>query len=312
MATDAALAEGPSKPGSLSRWLFLQQQRFAWFLLIPALTILIPLFLFPLAILLRNSFNWDEPGAIMVEDFIVANYVRILTDSYYASLFGNSILVAGGVALLTLIIGYPFAYYLVRWAGERRNLLLWIIYTPLIVSVITRVFGWMVITADSGLINTLLMSMGVTEGPVHILFEVSGMVIGMVHRYLPLMILPLANSIAKIDTRILLASTSLGAGASATFARVIIPLSLPGIVAGLQLVIAVVLSDFVPADTARYTTFPDAGASHLRGSDRQRPLGQFSGHGHPHGRRGCSDPPLNEPDFTPCCAVGEEFLTRKQ
>ena len=245
MATDAALAEGPSQPGSLSRWLFLQQQRFAWFLLIPALTILIPLFLFPLAILLRNSFNWDEPGAIMVEDFIVANYVRILTDSYYASLFGNSILVAGGVALLTLIIGYPFAYYLVRWAGERRNLLLWIIYTPLIVSVITRVFGWMVITADSGLINTLLMSMGVTEGPVHILFEVSGMVIGMVHRYLPLMILPLANSIAKIDTRILLASTSLGAGAPATFARVIIPLSLPGIVAGLQLVIAVVLSDFV-------------------------------------------------------------------
>ena len=245
MATDAALAEGPSRPGSLSRWLFLQQQRFAWFLLIPVLTILIPLFLFPLAVLVRNSFNRDDPGALMVEDFIVANYVRILTDSYYASLFGNSILVAGGVALLTLIIGYPFAYYLVRWAGERRNLLLWIIYTPLIVSVITRVFGWMVITADSGLINTLLMSMGVTEGPVHILFEVSGMVIGMVHRYLPLMILPLANSIAKIDVRILLASTSLGASAPATFARVIIPLSLPGIVAGLQLVIAVVLSDFV-------------------------------------------------------------------
>ena len=245
MATDAALAEGPSKPGSLSRWLFLQQQRFAWFLLIPVLTILIPLFLFPLAILLRNSFNWDEPGAIMVEDFIVANYARILTDSYYASLFGNSILVAGGVALLTLIIGYPFAYYLVRWAGERRNLLLWIIYTPLIVSVITRVFGWMIITADSGLINTVLIALGVTEGPVHILFEVSGMVIGMVHRYLPLMILPLANSIAKIDLRILLASTSLGAGSAATFARVIVPLSLPGIFAGLQLVIAVVLSDFV-------------------------------------------------------------------
>ncbi len=245
MAASATLAHGPSRPGLLSRWLFLQQQRFAWFLLIPALTILIPLFLFPLAVLLRNSFNWDEPGAIMVEDFIIDNYVRILTDVYYASLFGNSILVAVGVAVLTLIIGYPFAFFLVRWAGKRRNLLLWIIYTPLIVSVITRVFGWMIITADSGLINNLLQATGLTDRPVHILFEVSGMVIGMVHRYLPLMILPLANSIAKIDMRILLASTSLGAGTSATFARVVIPLSLPGIIAGLQLVIAVVLSDFV-------------------------------------------------------------------
>ena len=154
-------------------------------------------------------------------------------------------LIAVGVAAITLAVGYPFAYYLVRWAGERRNLLLWIIYTPLLVSVITRVFGWMIITADSGLINTVLIAIGVTEGPVHILFEVSGMVIGMVHRYLPLMILPLANSIAKIDVRILLASTSLGAGSAATFARVIVPLSLPGIFAGLQLVIAVVLSDFV-------------------------------------------------------------------
>ena len=245
MASGADLARGPSRTGVLSRWLFRRQQRYAWLLLVPVLTILVPLFLFPLAVLLRNSLNWDDPSAIMVADFSFANYARILTDGYYAGLFGNSMLIAAAVAVITLVIGYPFAYYLVRWAGERRNLLLWIIYTPLIVSVITRVFGWMIITADSGLINTVLIALGVTEGPVHILFEVSGMVIGMVHRYLPLMILPLANSIAKIDVRILLASTSLGAGSAATFARVIVPLSLPGIFAGLQLVIAVVLSDFV-------------------------------------------------------------------
>ena len=245
MADAADLARGSSRAGPLSRWLFRRQQRYAWLLLVPVLTILVPLFLFPLAVLLRNSLNWDDPSAIMVADLSFANYARILTDGYYASLFGNSMLIAVGVAVITLVIGYPFAYYLVRWAGERRNLLLWIIYTPLIVSVITRVFGWMIITADSGLINTVLIALGVTEGPVHILFEVSGMVIGMVHRYLPLMILPLANSIAKIDVRILLASTSLGAGSAATFARVIVPLSLPGIFAGLQLVIAVVLSDFV-------------------------------------------------------------------
>ena len=90
MATEAALVQGPTRAGSLSRWLFRQQQRFAWFLLIPALTILIPLFMLPLAVMLRNSFNWDDPGGIMVTDFTLANYARILTDSYYASLFGNS------------------------------------------------------------------------------------------------------------------------------------------------------------------------------------------------------------------------------
>lgn len=245
MSAEVALTLETSRPSWLNRWLFRHRQGLAWFLLLPVLGVLVPLFLFPLAVLLRNSLNRDDPGAIMVPDFTFANYERIITDSYYAGLFGNSMTVAVGVALVTLIIGYPFAYYLVRWAGERRNLLLWIVYTPLIVSVITRVFGWMVITADSGLINNLLLGLGIVDQPIHILFEVSGMVIGLVHRYLPLMILPLVNSIAKIDRRILLASTSLGAGPVNTFSRIIVPLSLPGIVAGVQLVMAVVLSDFV-------------------------------------------------------------------
>ena len=245
MSADALAERKPSEAGFVSRWLFRGQNRFAWLLLIPTFTVLLPLFLFPLAVLLRNSFNRDVPGALMTPDLILDNYVRILTDSYYAGLFANSMLVAVGVALLTLAIGYPFAYYLVRWAGKNRNLLLWIIYTPLMVSVITRVFGWMVITSDTGLINQILQGLGITSEPVRILFDVSAMMIGLVHRYLPLMILPLVNSIAKIDDRVVLASTSLGAGSTSTLARVVIPLSLPGIIAGLQLVTAVVLSDFV-------------------------------------------------------------------
>lgn len=241
---DAAQGQMP-KAGPFSRWLFQDQKMVAWIFLIPALSVLVPLFLFPLGVLLRNGFNRDDPGSLMVRDFTFANYERILTDGYYASLFGNSMAMAMGVALATLLIGYPFAYYLVRWAGKRKNLLLWIVYTPLIVSVITRVFGWMVITADSGLINNVLLGLGIVNEPVRMLFEVSGMVLGLVHRYLPLMILPLVNSIAKIDRKVLLASTNLGASSTSTFLRVVVPLSLPGIVAGLQLVIAVVLSDFV-------------------------------------------------------------------
>lgn len=242
-----SIASIPAKPQPhwFSRWLFRDHRRFAWLLLLPTLGVLVPLFVLPLGVLVRNSLNRDDPTALMVPDFTLVNYINIITDGYYGGLFANSAAAALGVALLTLLIGYPFAYYIVRWAGKRQNLLLWIVYTPLIVSVITRVFGWIVITADSGLINVVLLSLGIVEKPVHILFEVSGMVLGLVHRYLPLMILPLVNSIAKIDRRVLLASTNLGASRVTTFFRIIVPLSLPGIVAGLQLVMAVVLSDFV-------------------------------------------------------------------
>lgn len=220
-------------------------EHFAYLLLAPALLIIVPFFLLPLAVLVRNSLSRDDPKLILVDDVSLGNYVRILTDWYYGSLFVNSLATAAAVALITLIIGYPFAYYLVRWAGKRTSLLMWIVYTPIIISVITRVFGWMVITADTGLINALLMRLGMVEGPLHILFGFAGMLIGMVHRYLPLMILPLVNAIGRIDTRVVVASESLGASASDTFWRITLPLSLPGIVVGIQLTVAVVLSDYV-------------------------------------------------------------------
>jgi len=218
-----------------------------WLLLCPAFSILVPFFLFPILIMFRNSLSRDDPATgLLVPDLSLANYLRIVTDWFYGAVFVNSLVVAVGVSLITFVIGYPFAYFLARLAGRRwMPILLWIVYVPILVSVITRVFGWIVITADSGLINTVLLKLSLVQKPLHILFEVSGMMIGMVHRYLPLMILPLANSIAKIDSRTLSASISLGASRTDTFFRIVLPLSLPGIVAGMQITSAVVLSDYV-------------------------------------------------------------------
>ena len=216
-----------------------------WLWLLPALVVLVPFFLFPVAVLVRNSFNRDDPSALMVADATLHNYVRILTDAYYLQIFLNTLSVALGVSALALIVAYPFAYYLVRHAGRSRPVLLWAVYLPLVVSVVARVFGWMVITGDSGLINAALLASGIVERPVRILYEVGGMVIGMTHRYLPLMVLPLVNAIGKIDRTLLAASTGLGASALRTQVRVVLPLTLPGVVAGFQLVFAGVLSDFV-------------------------------------------------------------------
>lgn len=216
-----------------------------WLLLAPGLLLLVPFFLMPSAVLLRNSFNRDAPSGLMVTDFVLDNYLSVLTDRYYFTIFVNTVEIAALVGVISLIIGYPFAYYVVRWVGKWRNVLLWVVYTPLLVSVIVRVFGWMVITGDSGLINNLLLSTGLTDRPLRMLYEVEGMTIGMTHRYLPLMILPLVNSISKIDPALLSASNNLGGGAWRTQWKIVMPLCLPGAASGFQLVFAGVLSDFV-------------------------------------------------------------------
>jgi len=211
----------------------------------PVLLVMVPFFVMPLGVLLRNSFSRDDPRLLLVSDRTFDNYLRILGDGYYANIFVNSLGTSFLVAGITLVIAYPFAWYLVQQSGRKVAVLMWFVYLPLIVSVITRVYGWMVITADSGIINSLLIWMGITDGPIRILFDRTGMTIGMVHRYLPLMILPLYSALSRLDGRILTASASLGATGPQTFFRVTLPLSIPGIFVGIQLTVAVVLSDYV-------------------------------------------------------------------
>jgi len=242
---DVAGMDTPGVARARSRRRHLRKSLAPWLLLLPAFTVLIPFFVLPLAFLLRNSFNRDDPTALMVADFTWRNYARVLTDTLYLRSFGNSLAIAAAITAMTLILGYPFAYFLVRRARTWGPALRWVVCTPLIVSVIVRVFGWIVITADSGLINSALLTLHVIDEPLKILFNVGAVFIGMSHRYFPLMVLPIAAAIAKIDPALLAASSGLGAGAARTFFQVALPLSLPGVAAGAQLVFAAVLSDFV-------------------------------------------------------------------
>jgi ABC-type spermidine/putrescine transport system permease subunit I len=198
----------------------------------------------PLGIVVRNSVFRDDPNGFMVADFTAANYVRVLTDAYYLHVFINTLVVAGLVTTLALVIAYPFALLIVRASDRARSLLLWAVYMPLYVSVIMRAFGWTIILADSGLINRMLLAIGIIHAPLRILFEFEGMTLGILHRYLPLMIIPLVAALQKIDVSLNRASSNLGASRWLTWRRVTVPMSLPGIVAGVQLVFAGVLSDY--------------------------------------------------------------------
>jgi ABC-type spermidine/putrescine transport system permease subunit I len=215
-----------------------------WLWLLPAGALLIPFFVLPLGIVVRNSLYRDDPNGFLTADFTAANYLRVLTDEYYLHVFTNTLVVAGIVTVLALVIAYPFALLVARASGRVQTLLLWAVYLPLYVSVIMRAFGWTIILADSGLLNQMLLALGIIDKPLRILFAVEGMTLGILHRYLPLMIIPLVAALQKIDASLSRASSSLGAPRWLTLRRVIVPISLPGIVAGTQLVFAGVLSDY--------------------------------------------------------------------
>src|SRR5260221_10293712 len=227
-----------------------------WLWLLPAGALIIPFFALPIALVLRNSVWRDDATSLLVPDFTFVNYAKVLSDAYYLKVFLNTVCMAAAVSLVALVIAFPFAQLIARSAGRSRMLLLWVVYLPLYVSVIMRVFGWIVITADSGLINNVLVGIGLVDKPVRILYEVEGMALGILHRYLPLMILPLVNALQKVDPALLKASANLGAGRWRTWRRVVFPLALPGAVAGTQLVVAGVLSDYVLPSLMGATSFP--------------------------------------------------------
>ncbi len=183
-------------------------------------------------------------------------YFAIVSEPYYLSVYANTLSVAVGVTIVTLILGFPLAYFLVRWAGRWLPLLLWILYLPIIVSVVVRVFGWMVITADHGVLNQALAGLGLISRPIRLLYEVEAMTLAMTHRYLPLMILPLVNAIGKIDLSLDRAASDLGAGRLRVMWTITVPLAIPGIFVGSQLVFASVLSDFVMPSLLGTTRFP--------------------------------------------------------
>lgn len=225
----------------------------AW--LLPAALVFLPFFLFPLGILLRNSFYRDDPIELMVPDFTWRNYEAAFLDAFYRSVFSNTLILSLAVAALVTAIAYPFAYFMARYARRSIALIVWAVYMPLFVSVIVRSFGWMIVLSDSGLLNDLLLRLGLVEKPVKLLFEVEAMTIGMVHRYLPLAILPIFNALQKVPDDLFAASHNLGAGPLRAVRDVALPLSMPGVVISLQMVFAAALSDFVMPQLLGTTRF---------------------------------------------------------
>lgn len=168
--------------------------------------------------------------------------------------FLDSIILGAIAALICLVIAYPFAYFISRTTPKTQRIMVLLVMLPMCMSFLLRTLAWVSLLEDTGIINNLLSAIGI--GPLKLIQTRPAIVFGMVYNYLPYMILPLYTILLKLDPKLLEASADLGAGKLSTFRRVVLPLSLPGIISGITMVFVPAVSTFYisvkmgPADTA--------------------------------------------------------------
>lgn len=179
--------------------------------------------------------------------FTVENYLRML-DASYLQVFGQSFLVALVSTVGILLIAYPFAYLLTRISAKWKLLAMLLVIMPFIVSSVIRIYGWDILLQSKGVINTLLMALGVIDEPVQLLYTNGAVVLGTIYTLLPIMVLPLYNSIERIDPALLQAARDLGASPLQAFRDVTLRESLPGIVSGCLLVFVPSIGLFYVSD----------------------------------------------------------------
>lgn len=216
-----------------------------WLLLGPSLLIFLIFFAVPLAYLLVNSFHPFDASTGMGKSWTLSNYHKFLTDPFYLGVLWRTVRIGLITTLATLLIGYPVAYYLAQTTGRKRNYLTLMLLSPLLISMVIRNFGWIIILANHGIINNLLLSMGLIQDPLKILYTDLGVEIGMIHVLFPYMVLSIIGSLERIDLSVVRAAQNLGAGHIRTFFSVIFPLSLPGVFAGSVMVFSLATSSFV-------------------------------------------------------------------
>ncbi|MDX1269416.1 MAG: spermidine/putrescine ABC transporter permease PotB [Oceanisphaera sp.] len=206
------------------------------------------LFVFlPNLMIIATSFMTRDHASLISLVFSLDSYGRLL-DPLYIKVLGHSLLMGGIATLLCLLLGYPFAFIIAKLPARVRPLMLFLVIVPFWTNSLIRTYALKAVLGTKGLLNTALLSVGLIEQPLRIMFTEVAVIIGLVYILLPFMILPLYSAIDKLDGRLLEAARDLGAGALARFFRIILPLTLPGIVAGCLLVFLPALGMFYISD----------------------------------------------------------------
>ena len=227
-----------------------------WFVFTPYFWLVL-FFFIPLALIFKISISIAEWGMPPYKDLFeftengfqinatLNNYIYVLSDFYYFKSYLNSLSLAFTSTLICLLIGFLIAFYVAKSSERVRNIMLIFLIIPFWTSFLLRVYAWKVLLQGNGLINSLLIKFGIIDTPLPLLHNHYAVILGVVYTYLPFMILPLYGYLVKFDLNLIDAAYDLGAKPIKAFFKVILPLSLPGIVAGSMLVFIPVVGEFV-------------------------------------------------------------------
>ena len=203
------------------------------------------LLMLPYALMFVHSF-WIVKDGVIAHDWTLANYKTLFTNPVYAQVLFRSIRIAASVTLFSLLLGYPLAYYLSFHAGTRKEVLYQLVIVPLWVSYLVRGYAWKTILGSEGVLNGFLQYLHITHEPVgFLLYSPFAVVLVLIHIYTPFVFLPIYASLEHISRPLIEASQDLGASHAKTFFRIILPLSIPGLLAGATFAFVLSLGDFL-------------------------------------------------------------------
>jgi spermidine/putrescine transport system permease protein len=213
---------------------------------IPPLLWVTAFLLVPYALLFCYSFWSVSPQQTIIHNWNLQNYLQLIRNPIYLSVLFRSMRIAGAVSLFALLLGYPLAYFLSFHAEKRKDLLYQLVIIPLWASYLVRGYAWKTILGSDGVLNGLLQYLHITRHPVEFfLYSPFAVVLTLTHIYTPFTFLPIYASLEHVPRNLVEASHDLGASPWSTFRRVILPLSLPGVLAGATFAFVLTLGDFL-------------------------------------------------------------------
>jgi spermidine/putrescine transport system permease protein len=246
--TPAEVASAVAPPAAATARPKIVERLVGPFFLLPGVVWLAIFFLAPLVMILVVSLGTrDATGHVTLANPGLQNYIQATRPEYIPA-FANSLKYAAITTILSILIGYPIAYWISRYGGNRKVLLLILVMLPFWTSYLIRTYAWMIILRDNGVLNSILMAIGVISDPIPMLNSDFAVILGMTYGFLPFAILPLYVSIDRLDPHLVEAARDLYAGGRGAFLHVTLPITMPGIVAAALLTFIPAIGDYVTPD----------------------------------------------------------------
>ncbi|MFF0223747.1 ABC transporter permease [Streptomyces sp. NPDC004629] len=219
--------------------------RTALMLLAPGALALLFTYAMPLVWVVRMALNEPLDGGAIRQTLTFGTFTQVLGDGHYWKVIGQTLQLGVLVTVFTLLLAYPLALFLARTTSRWRSLLMALAVAPLLISSVARTFGWMAILGNQGLVNKTLQALALTDGPLPLANNMTGVVIASVEIYMPFAILAMISGFGRLEPELERAAASLGANRFQVLRRVVLPLTLPGVLTAALLVFVLSLSGYI-------------------------------------------------------------------